>query len=102
MREGVAARWVLAASFVLVSILMTAEAKAQALDRGLSLREMISEWQTPAEIKSYPWGNFVFGGVGTLSGKSKMESATHKPASNKFLSEITVRCEAYNRLATSA
>lgn len=61
MSFKVAAIRVLVASLVLVnSLLMTAEANTQALDRGLSLRELALELNTPEAIADFLWKNIQF------------------------------------------
>ncbi|MBI3316522.1 MAG: transglutaminase-like cysteine peptidase [Candidatus Omnitrophica bacterium] len=61
MRNSVAAIWVFVASLVLVnSLLMTAEANAQTLDRGLTLRDLSFELTTPQDIARYIWKNFLY------------------------------------------
>lgn len=60
-RANVAALWVFAASFVLVTtILMSAEADARLLDRGLSLEVLALQLRTPEQIARYMWRHFAF------------------------------------------
>ena len=60
MKKSVAAYWVFAVSLVLVSFVMTAEAKAQLLDRSLSLRDLADQLQTPEDVAHYLWRHFSF------------------------------------------
>lgn len=60
MKKGVAAYWVFAVSLVLVTFVVTAEAKAQLLDRNLSLRDLANQLQTPEDIAHYLWRHFSF------------------------------------------
>ena len=60
MKKSVAARWVFVVGFVVVLSFLTAEAKAQSLDRVLPLQNVFSDLKSPDEISKYLWKNFRF------------------------------------------
>ncbi|MBI3313093.1 MAG: transglutaminase-like cysteine peptidase [Candidatus Omnitrophica bacterium] len=60
MKKTIATLWVFAASFVLVTSVMMAEANAQILDRPLSFRELTHELQTPEDVAHFMWRHFRF------------------------------------------
>ena len=60
MNKSVAAYGVFALGVVIAFFTMNAEAKAQILDRSLSLRELAGKLQTPDDIAHYLWRNIGF------------------------------------------
>ena len=58
--NSVAAKRVFAISLVVAIISMIGDAKAQLLDRALSLRDLSFQLQTPESITKYMWHNFTF------------------------------------------
>ncbi|MBI3306315.1 MAG: transglutaminase-like cysteine peptidase [Candidatus Omnitrophica bacterium] len=71
MKKTIATLWVFAISFVLAALAMNAEARAHALDRTLSFRELTNQMQTPEEIARYMWRNFQFESDQTNFGKEE-------------------------------